>query len=265
MRVFISADIEGTTLTREWKETKKDDPEYAASCAQMTAEVKAACEAAVAAGADYILVNDAHGHGTNIDPNELPECVEIIRGWSGNPVSMADGVEQGFDAAMFIGYHSAAGRPGSPLCHTISLSPAKVRLNGLVGSEFLIFSLACTMYGVPVVFLSGDKMLCDDSAALHPLLKTVAVKDGHGRLVKCLHPKVACDRIRETAEAALRQDLNAAKRSLPESFELEISYKEAVDAVKYSYYPGFKMIDDHTIRLESKDYMEILTAIEFVI
>ena len=67
------------------------------------------------AGADFILVKDAHASGTNLDIRQLPRCVELIRSGCGHPYTMAYGVDQGFDAAMFIGYHSAAGRNGSPL------------------------------------------------------------------------------------------------------------------------------------------------------
>jgi D-aminopeptidase len=58
MRVFISADIEGTTFTTLWDETERGKDLYPAAARQMTAEVKAACEGAIAAGADYILVNE---------------------------------------------------------------------------------------------------------------------------------------------------------------------------------------------------------------
>ena len=57
MRVFISADIEGTTFTTLWDETELGHGMYAAAAKQMTAEVKAACEGAIAAGADYITVH----------------------------------------------------------------------------------------------------------------------------------------------------------------------------------------------------------------
>ena len=43
MRVFISADIEGTTFTTMWDETELGHSMYAAAAKQMTAEVKAAC------------------------------------------------------------------------------------------------------------------------------------------------------------------------------------------------------------------------------
>ena len=145
MRVFISADIEGTDLATAWEETRRGEFNYERQRAQMTAEVKAACEGAIAAGADYILVNDAHGSGLNMDASQLPECVEVIRGWSGHYLCMADGVDETFDAAMFVGYHAAAGRNGNPLSHTESRRPSRVRLNGMNGSEFLLYSWACAM------------------------------------------------------------------------------------------------------------------------
>ena len=265
MKVFISADIEGITLGTVWSETRKGEHGYDRLSAQMTAEVKAACEGAVAAGADYILVNDAHGSGLNIDAAQLPECVEVIRGWSGHYLCMADGVDESFDAAMFVGYHSAAGRSGNPLSHTETRRPRCIRLNGMIGSEFLLYSWACAMYGVPTVFLSGDKMLTEDSCGLHPGLHTVAVKSGFGGMTRNLHPKVACNQIRQQAEESLKQDLAGAKITLPEHFVFEISYKEHVDAVRRSFYPGFRLMDDDTIVMETNDYTDVLRAVQFVL
>ena len=258
MRVFISADIEGTTFTTLWDETELGHNMYAAAAKQMTAEVKAACEGAIAAGADYILVNDAHDYAVNLDVNELPECVEVIRGWSGSPMGMVDGVDDSFDAAMFIGYHSAAGRNGNPLSHTFTTKTTCVKLNGMVCSEFLLYSWACAMMGVPTVLLAGDKMLTEDSRGLHPKLKTVAVKDGFGAMIRCLHPKVACDRIRAAAEEGLKQDLSDAVPRLPDHFVFELSYKEHKNAAKYAAYPGCVLVDDLTVRFETDDFMEVL-------
>lgn len=265
MRVFISADIEGTTLGTVWSETRKGEHGYDRLSAQMTAEVKAACEGAIAAGADYILVNDAHGPAINIDAAQLPECVEVIRGWSGHYLCMADGVDESFDAAMFVGYHAAAGRSGNPLSHTFTLRPDRVRLNGQVGSEFLLYSWACAMYGVPTVLLSGDRMLTEDSRSLHPGLHTVAVKDGFGGMTRCIHPKTACDQIRRKAEESLKQDLAKAKITLPEHFVFEVSYKEHADAVRRSFYPGFRLVDDRTIIMETDEYTDVLRAVQFVL
>jgi len=59
MKIYISADIEGVAGVTHWDEATIGKPGYERAAAQMTAEVAAACEAAVAAGADEILVQDA--------------------------------------------------------------------------------------------------------------------------------------------------------------------------------------------------------------
>ncbi|MGM9654141.1 MAG: M55 family metallopeptidase [Butyricicoccaceae bacterium] len=266
MKVFISADIEGTTLTTHWEQTRTlTDVRAREHCRQMTDEVRAACEGAIAAGASEIVVKDAHGKGINIDPTGLPECVQLIRNWTGDPLSMAYGCDESFDAAMFIGYHSAAGRCGNPLSHTETTLTTSVRLNGLVCSEFLLYSWACARMGVPTVLLAGDKMLTEDSRGLHPRLKTVAVKDGFGAMIRCLHPKVACDRIRQAAREALQQDLTGACPALPEHFVLEVSYKEHKNAVLYSAYPGCTLTDDLSLRYETDDYTDLLRCGQFIL
>jgi len=265
MRVYISADIEGTAFTTDWDETRKGNADYPAAAQQMTAEVKAACEGAIAAGAEYILIKDAHGSARNIDLSQLPKCCEVVRGWDGSPEHMVEGIDESFDAAMFVGYHAAAGRNGNPLSHTNTTKTTKVTLNGEPCSEFLSYSYCCALYGVPTVFLSGDKTLTEDSKDIHPCLKTVAVKDGWGGHTICKHPEYACDLIREGAEAALKQDLSHALCTLPSHFVFEVSYKEHFHAVKFANYPGFKKIDSHTICMETDDFTDILRAITFVL
>ena len=267
MRVFISCDIEGIATTTLWDETStQTKPELASRHAeQMTREVRAACEGAVAAGADFILVRDAHGTATNIDPSQLPECAELIRGWNGHPNLMVYGVDHSFDAAMFVGYHSAAGREGSPLSHTMTLRPFWVKLNGVKCSEFRLYSWACALEGVPTVFLAGDRMLCEDSAGIHPRLRTVAVKDGLGGSTRSISPALAIRKIREESEAALRQDLTQALCALPKEFMLEVCYKEHANAVRASFFPGFTQTDDNTVTLRTMDYFEVLRAAAFIL
>ena len=72
MKVFISADIEGTAITATREGCRPGEFEYERSRREMTAEVVAAAEGARAAGADLVVVKDAHGPGLNILPEELP-------------------------------------------------------------------------------------------------------------------------------------------------------------------------------------------------
>ena len=145
MKIFISADIEGVATTTLWPETEKGSEDYRLHAQQMTMEGIAACEAASEAGASEIVVRDAHEDGNNLDIWKLPENVTLIRGWSGHPYSMVYGIDPSFDAAIFIGYHSAASSEGNPLSHTESLNPLSVKLNGALASEFLLYSYATAL------------------------------------------------------------------------------------------------------------------------
>lgn len=66
MKVYISADIEGVTNVTNWDETELYHDAHAAAKKQMTREVLAACRGALAAGAEEIVVKDAHDSARNI-------------------------------------------------------------------------------------------------------------------------------------------------------------------------------------------------------
>ena len=76
-KLFISADIEGTSGIAHWDETEKSKAhDYDYFAAQMTREVCAACEGAHDAGAEEIVVKDAHDTGRNV--NGLKNAVSLL-------------------------------------------------------------------------------------------------------------------------------------------------------------------------------------------
>ena len=72
MKIYISADIEGVTGVTHWDETDLGKGESSLFREQMTAEVVAACEGALQAGATEIWVKDAHDSARNIIASRLP-------------------------------------------------------------------------------------------------------------------------------------------------------------------------------------------------
>ena len=67
MKVFLSADMEGTCGIVSWPETERATPfDYSPMQKQMSREVAAACRGALAAGAEEVLVKDAHDSARNI-------------------------------------------------------------------------------------------------------------------------------------------------------------------------------------------------------
>ena len=87
---------------------------------------------------------------------------------------MMAGIDEGFDASMFIGYHSAASEEGNPLSHTMNSNEYDyVKLNGELLSEFIMNAYTSIYYGIPVAFLSGDEMLCENAKKFFPNIVTV--------------------------------------------------------------------------------------------
>ena len=265
MKIFISSDIEGVSGSTIWDETIKNGDLYSEFANQMTLETKAACDAANEAGAKEIMVKDAHDSGRNIDHNLLPKNVKLIRGWSGGPFSMVQELDYTYDALIFIGYHSSATRDTNPLSHTMTTILDYVKINGEIASEFLIHSYIAAYLGVPIVFLSGDKGLCDEVKIIHPNITTLAVKEGRGDSTINIHPELARELIQQGVKEALQGDLSKCKMKLPEFFEVEIRYREHKDAYANSHYPHVMKMDENTIKYCHDDYLEVLRMMNFLI
>ncbi len=266
MNVFISADMEGTCGITAWAETERSTPmDYKPYQHQMTREVKAACEGALAAGAEQVFVKDAHDSARNIDPAALPEKVQIMRGWTGDPLSMMAGLDQGeYGAVLFTGYHSWASCGGSPLSHTMNLRNEYVTLNGVRMSEFMMNAYTAGYYGVPVVFLSGDKALCDFASELIPGITTVPVNAGRGGAVVSIHPDVAVRNIKDAAKKAVKNAKNCVV-PLPERFDMAVRFKEHREAYSKSFYPGATLEDEKSVCFSSDDWFEMLRFCHFVL
>ena len=266
MNVFLSADLEGTAFAVTRESLRPGGHDYERRRQELTLEVLAAAEGARAAGADRVVVRDAHGPGINLYPEQMPDYVELIRGWSYEPRMMVEGLDEHFDAALFVGYHSAAGQEGNALSHTISGAALhSIRVNGQPASEFLIYSWLAAYYGVPSVLLTGDRALCEAGKALHPALVTVPVRNDVGGRAQSLSSPAACRLIRAAAEQALRQDLQAARISLPEHFQVQLCYKDHAMAYRKSFYPGAAWADPCTIVFESDDWYEVNRFFAFTI
>ncbi|HVJ32339.1 MAG TPA: M55 family metallopeptidase [Terriglobia bacterium] len=265
MKVYISVDIEGIAGIAHWDEATKTHATYPEFRALMTAEALAACRGAIAAGATEILLKDAHDSGRNILTEDLPDCVRIIRGWSGHPASMIQELDESFAAAMFIGYHSRAGAEGNPLAHTMTLSVERILLNGTPVSEFLLHSYAAALHGVPVVLVSGDEGICKEVKEVNSHIGTVAVSHGIGRSSISIAPKKSRSLIEAAAAGALRGDRQACRLTLPTSFTLDIIFNNPTNAYAAAWYPGASHIGNRTARFETRDYFEVLRAIKFML
>ncbi|MBF0276590.1 MAG: M55 family metallopeptidase [SAR324 cluster bacterium] len=265
MKLFISADIEGTTGITHWDEAMNKNAEYQEFRKQMTEEVVSACEGAINAGVSEILIKDAHHTGRNIIASRLPDCARLIRGWSGHPFCMVQELDQSFNACILIGYHSKAGTENNPLAHTLVLGIDSLKINGELASEFLLHTYVSAFVNVPVVLVSGDKGICQDVKAINEHINTVPVSEGIGASTLSISPELACKRIRSGVEEALKKDVSMCRIELPEFFEVEIKFRDPVSAYKASFYPGMKKGGPKSVVFETADYFEVMRMIMFII
>ena len=266
MKIFISADIEGTTGITCWDEADHNKEGYRYFAARMTQEVRAACLGANAAGATTIFIKDAHSTARNIIPDALPHNVRLIRGWSGHPYKMMQEIDDTFDAALFIGYHAAAGAATNPLAHTISSAVIDyIKINDRRASEFLINAYTAALHGVPVALVSGDRGLMQEVNALNPHIATVPVSQGIGDATIAKHPAVACEQIQQEVTAALQGELDRCRLALPDNFKVEIGYREHARAYRGAFYPSVTQKSAQSIVFETQDYFEVLRALLFLI
>jgi D-amino peptidase len=115
----------------------------------MEKEVSWVCNILFERGVKDILINDAHWR-------------ELISG-SPKPLSMMEGIQEGFDFAIFLGYHSSSSKLYGHLAHTYSSKTVKeIKINGKNASETDINILIASYFGVPVGIISGDKRLFEE-------------------------------------------------------------------------------------------------------
>ena len=259
MRVYISADMEGASGVVHSAQTEPGAREYERACALMLGDVNAVIEGALAGGASYILVNDAHWSMRNLRIEDLHPAAELISG-SPKPFSMVQGIDDTFDAAFFVGYHAMMGSSPATIDHTYTDDTVyRVTINDMVVGELGINALFVGLYGVPVSLVTGDQTLAIEARALLGDTTTVQVKEAYSRsAARCLPLEVSRRLLREGAQAAL------ANPGIP--FTMQPPYTLQVDFVKSSHAdvamltPTSERIGPRTVQFVHDDYHEIYRA-----
>jgi D-amino peptidase len=133
-------------------------------------------------GFDEVVVADSHGSMVNLLVDDLPDYIELVRGYP-RPLSMVSGIEE-CDVAVFLGYHAKFGTARSSFDHTYSGgSINKVKVNDVEVSEFLLNAYVAGELSVPVIMVAGEaQLISDDVEKYAPWVETVALKHSLGRV-----------------------------------------------------------------------------------
>jgi D-amino peptidase len=264
-KIFISVDMEGITGVVQPAQLGPEGFEYASARAWMTAEVNAAIAGIRASGPAQILVADSHGNGQSLLIDKLPEDVRIVRGFP-RPLEMMQGIDDSFAAAVFIGYHGSEWTANAVRGHTISSARLLgIKLNGMEVSEGIYNAALAGQFGVPVAFVSGDRLAVTQVQQVAPAAEGAIVKEPYGyHSANTVTPARGQAMIREGLERAMGKlgSLQPYRVRMP--IDLEVGFKLTLDAERAAYVPGLARSDAHSVKGTFHDMTEITRLLQVV-
>ncbi len=266
MRVFISVDMEGLAGVVGDEQRSRKGQDYQAARRWMAQEVNAVIEGALEAGATEFVVNDAHAAGINLALPDLHERADLIGG-ANRPLSMMEGIQEGFDAAIFVGYHAMRGTRDACMDHTYSEAKvAELRFNGTPYGEIGINARVAGHFGIPVVLVSGDDKTAAETAAFLGDAETVVVKKAIGRhAARSIGQERVHRLLREGARKALTDLSRFKPLVLPPPIEMELEFVGTEQADRAQLLPGTERTGPRTIAARGSNYLELFRLFLFML
>lgn len=237
-KLLIAADMEGCAAVSSPNALGPErwPWEWAVARKWMTGEVLGACDAAFATGFEGVVVADGHGNAHNIDPDLLPDNVQLVRSWP-RPLLHMQGIEdKEVEVCGFVGYHAGSDAPGSILAHTYSGAAFRaIHLNGEACSEGYLNAALAGEFVKPVVFVSGDRATIEDAKRYAPNAIHVVSKESIGILsAMSLPPHQVRAQIAEGMREALTRPRPAPfVLSGPFRLDLEMTTQAAAEMLAF--------------------------------
>jgi D-amino peptidase len=254
--VFISVDMEGLAGVVTGSDVTATGPDYAHFRDIMAGETNAAVAAAFDAGATGVVVRDSHGAKQNLRPSDVDPRARLLRGQGTGPKNMMEGIDETFQAVVFIGYHAKAGTPNAILEHTSNGNVIDFAINGVSLPEGGYNALVAGLYNVPVVFASGDRALTDQLRVLLGPIETVAVKEEIGGDASLgMSPQHAREAIGRGVKRGLdrRAELKPYVLAAPYTMTLKVRQERPL-------YKGAERVGPGESRFTSANLLDVLTA-----
>jgi D-amino peptidase len=219
-------------------------------------------------GFDKVVIADSHGPMVNLLVDDLPEYVEIIRGYP-RPMSMMTGIED-CDAAILLGYHAKFGTAKSTFDHTMSGGTInKVEINGIPCSEFLLSAYLAGEFKVPVIMVAGDaQLLKDDVKKFTPWAETVALKQSLSRLSATSPAMKTIEKdLQKTVKKAVQKHQKNATEILvaKNPIKMSVTFQRTQFADSAELLPQAKRVDGLKVEFTAKNVAEALGTLDLLI
>lgn len=269
MKILVAADMEGVSGVTNWDQVDPEHFEYPRFRVMMTAEVNAAIQGAVGAGATEVIVADGHADGSNILLEDLDPRARLNTG-TPSPYSMVQGIETGVTGTCFIGYHARAGTSKAILDHTYSSKCVlNLWLNDLLVGETGLNAALCGHFNVPVIMVSGDQSVCAEAQDLLGNIEIAVVKHASGRTAAdCLPPSYASEKICEAVGRAVnRLALGDAPPPLhlPEPVNVKVELVHTGMGDRAALLPGVRRLDGRTVELRASDMIAAYRGVRAIV
>jgi D-amino peptidase len=259
LKLFLNCDMDGSPgiFTREqaWYWETGARPEVGREARELfTADINAASEAALEAGATELIVCDTHHGGGNFIQEKLLRDKRITYlyrsvGMEEGKRRWMPGMNETVAGLILPGHHAKASTEGAFLPHTWNFEWLDFTINGQSVGEIGIEACFAGHWNVPLIHVQGDEAACAEVRRQFPLAGVTAVKRGTTDSCTGLTPEAAK---RETARGIKQsiENLRAGKMrpykpSLPMTITLRMRTMDA--AAKAAHLPGVLRLDDHTV------------------
>lgn len=260
MNLYISVDMEGISGMVDYTHVDSKLHNYERGRRIMTQETNAVVVTAFEKGITEVVVNDSHSKMNNILIEELHPETKLITG-DVKPYSMVQGLNESFDAAIFVGYHARASMKGV-MTHSMIFGVRNMFINDVQVGELGFNAYVAGYYGVPVIMVTGDDQTALEAESLIPGIHCSVVKEAASRsAAKSLTPIKAQELIKEQTLKALN-DIHTIKPLVPPDYPtLRIEFANYGQAEWANLMPGTELEPGTTIvKFQAKDIKEAYQA-----
>ena len=173
----------------------------------------------------------------------------------GQRLLVVQGLDESFDAVVFLGYHARAGDGSGFLAHTGSGVVKGLWIDDVEVGEGGLNAFYAGERGVPVVVAAGDSAFTSEISALaapETVITKVAQSTTTARL---LHPEVVHSRLREAVGRALgRLDAYAPlRRASGGPVRVRMRFEGTLRPHVLEAIPGVRRVDGYTVAFEAPD------------
>ena len=217
MKFLVMTDIEGVTGVTTFKQAENTD----FGKRMLMNDLHAVLDGIKDAGAEAV-VYDMHTDGRNVNIEEIDVPVVM-----GKPIlkNKWRGVGyDGFDGLFMLGLHTMHRTDGALLEHSYLREYESIHLNGILLGEIGMEAALAGQGGVPLKFVSGDNLGCEEATSHVKDVVTCAVKTSLTEdTAICISPEKTREMLKDAAIKAVKADIKPFVVKAP--FEIKIKFK----------------------------------------